>query len=250
MLFVFLSVSFCFLCRCVPVGFFSSTPEHLQRTASLVKTTVLGSKADGTVRTYLGGFRRWKRWASSSHLCLFPANRFQVAIYLQCLFQDANSPSPVLNAVYSIDWAQQVAGLLKIYNHPLVSLMVSASQRLLGSQIGCLVSYRFRGFFRFSELSQIKACDVRIFPSYASIFLESSKTDQFCDGAWIVIARSDLPTCPVKPWKHTSQLRRSTSPKIYLCSEPLLLLGQKRWSEAKGLAIRELANLLRMLLEV
>ena len=61
------------------------------------------------------------------------------------------------------------------------------------------MSSRLRGFFfRFSELSQIKACDVRFFPSYASIFLESSKTDQFRDGAWIVIARSDLPTCPVK----------------------------------------------------
>ena len=36
------------------------------------------------------------------------------------------------------------------------------------------------------------------FPSYVSIFLESPKTDQFRDGAWIVIARSDLPTCPVK----------------------------------------------------
>ena len=31
-----------------------------------------------------------------------------------------------------------------------------------------------------------------------SIFLESSKCDQFRDGAWIVIARTDLPTCPVK----------------------------------------------------
>ena len=31
--------------------------------------------------------------------------------------------------------------------------------------------------------------------------LESSKTDQFRDGAWIVIARSDLPTCPVKALK-------------------------------------------------
>ena len=61
------------------------------------------------------------------------------------------------------------------------------------------MSYRLRGFFfRFSELSHIKACDVKFFLSYASIFLESSKTDQFLDGAWIVIARSDLPTCPVK----------------------------------------------------
>ena len=85
--------------------FFSSTPELLQPTASLVKSTVLGSKAGGTVRAYLGGFRRWKRWASSNHVCPFPANPFQFAIYSQCLLQDANSLSPVLNAVYSIDWA-------------------------------------------------------------------------------------------------------------------------------------------------
>ena len=84
------------------------------------------------VRTYLGGFRRWKRWATSNHVCPFPANPFQVAIYLQCLFKDANSPSPVLNAVYAIDWAQQMAGLSKISDHSLVSLMVSASQRILG----------------------------------------------------------------------------------------------------------------------
>ena len=31
-----------------------------------------------------------------------------------------------------------------------------------------------------------------------SNFLESSKCNQFRDGAWIVIARTDLPTCPVK----------------------------------------------------
>ena len=114
------------------VGITLFNSKHLQPTASLVKSTVLGSKADGAVRTYLRGFRRWKRWASSNHVCPFPANPFQVAIYLQCLLQNANSPSPVLNAVYSIDWAQQMAGLSKISDHPLVALMVSASQRLLG----------------------------------------------------------------------------------------------------------------------
>ena len=59
------------------------------------------------------------------------------------------------------------------------------------------MSYRLRGLFRFSELSHIKACDVKIsFLLYSSIFIQSSKTDQFLDGAWIVIARSDLSTCP------------------------------------------------------
>ena len=62
----------------------------------------------------------------------------------------------------------------------------------------CLIGYA--GSFRFSELSSIKAYDVKFFPSYVSIFLESSKTDQLRQGAWIVIAaRSGQPTCPVKP---------------------------------------------------
>ena len=209
--------------------FFASLPEVLQPTASLVKSTVLASRADGTVRSYLGGFKRWRCWASSNHVCHFPPNPFQVAVYLQCLLNEASSPSPVLNAVYSIDWALQLAGLSKISIHPLVASMVSASQRILGrpkvkkdpitpemlkalveskitdkspslsdfrSVALCLIGYA--GFFRFSELCHMKACDVKFFPSYVSIFLESSKCDQFRDGAWIVIARTDLPTCPVK----------------------------------------------------
>ena len=63
---------------------------------------------------------------------LFPLNPFQVAVYLQCLLNEAYSPSPVLNAVYSIDWALQLAGLPKLSIHPLVASMVSASQRILG----------------------------------------------------------------------------------------------------------------------
>ena len=118
---------------------------------------------------------------------------------LHCLLKDANSPSPVLNAVYGIDWAQQMAGLSKISNHPLVSLMVSASQRILGrpkvkkdpvtpemlkalaqsrttDKSPSLSDLRSVALFRFSELCHIKACDVKFFPSYVSIFLESSKT--------------------------------------------------------------------------
>ena len=111
--------------------FFASI-EVLQPTAFLVKSTVLASKADGTVRSYLGGIKRSKRWASSNHVYRFPSNPFQVAVFLRCLLGEAYSPSPVLNAVYSIDWALQLAGLWKISSHPLVASTVSASQRILG----------------------------------------------------------------------------------------------------------------------
>ena len=152
-----------------------------------------------------------------------PANSFHVAAYLQCLTFESNSSSPVLNAVYSIDWAKRLAGLPKVSHHPMVSSMVSASQRILGKPIAiemlkalvtskisakspslsdlktvasCLLGYV--GFFRFSELCSIRACDINFFPTYVSIFLESFKTDQFLDGTWVAIARSNLDTCPVK----------------------------------------------------
>ena len=115
--------------------FFSAFPDDLQPLlplVSCVQETVLASKAEGTIRTYLAGFKRWKLWASSNCLRHMPANSFHVAAYLQCLIFEANSPSPVLNAVYSIDWAQRLAGLPKVSDHPIVSSMVSASQRILG----------------------------------------------------------------------------------------------------------------------
>ena len=128
----------------------------------------------------------------------------------------------------------QLAGLPKVGYHPLVVGLVQASHRTLGkptvkkepvtpdmlkalvkaritdkcpslSDIRmvamCLIGYA--GFFRFRELSSMTVSNVKVFfPSYVSIFLESSKTDQLRQGAWIVIARSGQPTCPVKTLEH------------------------------------------------
>ena len=209
--------------------FSACLPPGLPHIASQVQSTIIGSRADTTIRSYVGGFKRWKRWALSNGISHMPANPFQVAMYLQCLLNEARSPSPIRAAVYNIDWAMQLAGLPKVGDHPLVVGLVYASHRILGkptvkkepvtsemlkalvkaritdkcpslSDIRmvalCLIGYD--GFFRFNELASIKAADVKFFPSYVSIFLESSKTDQFRQGAWIVIARSGQPTCPVK----------------------------------------------------
>ena len=174
--------------------FSAAFPNHLQPLVSRVQETVLALKAEGTIRTYLAGFKRWKLWASSNCLCHMPANSLHVAAYLQCLISVANSPSPVLNAVYSIDWAQCLAGLSKVSDHAIVSSMVSASQRILGKPkakkepitsemlkalVTCKISDKspslsdlrtvalclsgYAGFFRFSELCSIRACDIKFF---------------------------------------------------------------------------------------
>ena len=74
--------------------FQDSIPPHLLGLADEVKQTVFVAKAGGTVRTYLGGFNSWKRWAKSNGLPYLPANSFHVAMYLQVILQSASSASP------------------------------------------------------------------------------------------------------------------------------------------------------------
>ena len=62
--------------------FSAAFPNHLQPLVSRVQETVLASKAEGTIRTYLAGFKRWKLWASSNCFFHVPANSFHVAAYL------------------------------------------------------------------------------------------------------------------------------------------------------------------------
>ena len=59
----------------------------------------------------------------------------------------------------------------------------------------CLVGYA--GFFRYDELSELRESDVHFYEDHMEIFVESSKTDQLREGAWVVIARSDSKLCPV-----------------------------------------------------
>ena len=65
--------------------FFAAFPNHLQPWVSRVQETVLASKAETGIRTYLADFKHWKLWALSNGFCYMPANTFPVAGYLQCL---------------------------------------------------------------------------------------------------------------------------------------------------------------------
>lgn len=66
-----------------------------------------------------------------NHFCHLPVNPFQFALYLHCRLNEVNCP-PLLNELFSIDLTQNLAGLPKISDHPLVSSMISVTQRILG----------------------------------------------------------------------------------------------------------------------
>jgi hypothetical protein len=63
----------------------------------------------------------------------------------------------------------------------------------------------------------LKESDVLIFSEHMEIFIESSKTDQYRDGAWIVIARTATKICPVNMTERYISLGEiSGSPDQYL----------------------------------
>ena len=55
----------------------------------------------------------------------------------------------------------------------------------------------FAGFFRYDEVANLNEADVAIFDEHMEIYIEASKTDQYRDGARVVIARTRSQTCPV-----------------------------------------------------
>ena len=209
---------------------------------------VLRSRAPSTVKKYSGAFLRWKTWAQQKYeVPYFPASQVQVSLYLTYLIQKASTSSPVEEAVNAISWAHQVALVDDPTQSDLVKQVLAGAKRMLAhrttkkepitpeilaqlvdkfagidADLGdlrvvtwCLIG--FAGFLRFNELSVLKESDLQIFPDHMEIFIESSKTDQYRDGAWVTIARTGTKTCPVKMVERYVTLGGvGASPDLYL----------------------------------
>ena len=199
-------------------------PE-LKELAESLPSIVLQCKAPAMVKKYSGAFNRWKRWKPS--VAIFPAKPLQVALYLSFLIKSAKTSSPVEEAVNSLSWAHNVAVVEDPTDHPLVRQVLAGAKRILAHRTAkeepitvdilnklydkfvthdaglpvirtmaiCLLGYA--GFFRFNELSSLKESDVLFYPDHIEVFVESSKTDQFREGAWVPIARTRSKICPV-----------------------------------------------------
>ena len=82
--------------------------------------------------------------------------------------------------------------LQKMYNHLFIDGNVY-NQRTITI---CLVAYA--GFFRISELLNLKLSDVHFFDTHMALFIQKSKTDIYRDGNWVVISRTNSDLYPVK----------------------------------------------------
>lgn len=110
--------------------------EHpdLMNLADRLKSTVLVSRATGTVDGYMRAFNRWKEFASRwGEVTSFPAESLLVALYLQYLLETTSSCSLVDAAFYGIKWVHETTGLVSPTDSSLVVAVWDASKRILGT---------------------------------------------------------------------------------------------------------------------
>lgn len=204
-------------------------PTKLREKVVLLPGIIRASRADSTTRKYCGSFLRFQNWAKTQGIKeseLFPASVLHVSIYLACLTQQSNSPSPIIDAFYGIKWAHDVTGCPSPTDNQLVRNILEGSKRILSKPVSkkepitvdilqkmymklfdrnnlynqrtiCMCLLSFAGFLRSKELINIKRSDVSFFSDYVEIFIESSKTDVYRDGTRVVIARVSSDLCPV-----------------------------------------------------
>ena len=201
-------------------------PE-LRRLAQALPATVLKSRADSTSKKYLGAYRRWKVWADERQgVPSFPVKEVHLVLYMQHLSESTGSKAAVEEAVHALSWLHGLAGLQplgglpsvqttleglkrtlarpKVRKEPITADMLKAMVEAAGPDPSlteirllavCLLA--FAGFMRCDELVKLKCDDITFNSESMVVRVQSSKTDQYRDGASLVIARTGLPTCPV-----------------------------------------------------
>ena len=108
----------------------------LKGLASELETTVIASRAPGTIDAYRRAFLRWKSFAASSaEIQAFPAKPEFVALYLQYLLDTTFSSHSVDMAVYAIQWAHSLAGLPSPTESPIVQTVKEAAKRINGAPL-------------------------------------------------------------------------------------------------------------------
>ena len=202
-------------------------PE-LQRLALGVPDMLLSGKADSTTKKYIGAFWKWKLWAEArQEVPSFPAQEAHVVLYMQHLGQSVQSKAAIEEVVNALSWLHQAAGLTSISSLPLVQAALAGHRRMLAlpkvrkepvtaemlksmvdaagpepslSEVRllavCLLA--FAGFLRCDELLKLECADVVFNVEGLVLCIRSSKTDQFREGASLVVARTGTCTCPVE----------------------------------------------------
>ena len=244
---------------------------ELRLLADSLPDVALAGRAPSTTTKYSATYARWKRWPRDQGLPAFPASPYHFALYLRHLMAEARTAAPIESAVHAIAWVHHLAGERSPSEHPLVKDVLAGAQRLLAhhtckkepitvAQLEQLVNSKalsmaslydirsvlicllaFAAFLRFDELAKLVRSDVEIDSEKLQLFIESSKTDKYRDGAWVVVAVTGKVTCPVNMMNRYLDKAQLSHDSPLFCQLTRTKYGYK--ARARGLSYTRLREL-------
>jgi len=107
----------------------------LRDLASRLPQTILHSRADSTVKKYLGAFRRWKLWAGQHNLTPIPAKPHEFSLYLQHIGESKKSKSAAEEACNAVSWVHSTAGLPPLLSDCFVKATLEGLRRMLAKPV-------------------------------------------------------------------------------------------------------------------
>ena len=191
----------------------------------------------------MAAYSDWTRWAEKFKLQVLPAIPTSIALCILNKIQIGKSFASIRSFFYGIKFTHVSQGFQDPTNHHLVRSMLEAAHRicektvrkkepitvehikslhsvLLGDTMS-LSSYRifiiillsYFGFLRYSEVTNIRRCDLILHESFFKIFIQKSKCDVYRDGKWLYICASvDSMYCPLEHIKGYFQMANITDP--------------------------------------
>ena len=80
---------------------------------------------------------------------------------------------------------------------------------------------------RSSEILNIKVADIVFDQTFMAVFIESSKTDKYRDGSWIIISKTGTCLCPVTNVKKYIEWAKLKSDDFLFCNLSKTKTGYK-----------------------
>lgn len=189
------------------------------------------SKSSSTVKKYKYLFQKWQEFSGARGMCDRPASYFTVALYLTHLLEQGVGYQSVVSTVYALKFFHESVGHEFLVTNPYIKGMMECARRLPRRRVNrkdpitadilirvcekfdnsisltdirdlafMVVSYA--GFFRYDDLSSIRAKDVKFFKGYMQLYIDKSKTDQYREGETVCISEGKTIACPVKRLKN------------------------------------------------
>ncbi len=191
--------------------------------------TMIGSKANNTLQTYLPYAAKWAEFSARYGFEAYPAGAPQFLLFVQSLITQAkekgNKSGVITSAVYAVDFIHQIMALPKPGEHDSIKLMLEGAKRALARPVvrkaplsievvkklishftPTLGSYSLKGLrysvycalafvleARFDDIIHVCPSNIVDYGDRMVVFLEKNKTDQYREGAFVPFVNSKEP---------------------------------------------------------